>query len=44
MSKRLDHIEWKSDVMNNQIGDMDKSQPMMDRLINTTTATIDKLT
>ncbi|KAL3868233.1 hypothetical protein ACJMK2_041064 [Sinanodonta woodiana] len=32
--KRLDYIQWKSDVMNNQIGDMNKAQGMMDRLLN----------
>ena len=33
MNRRLDHIEWKSDVMKNKMEDMDKSQGMMDRLV-----------
>lgn len=43
VNKRLDHIEWKSDVMTNKMGDMDKSQGLMDRLVNNTTDAIVKL-
>ncbi|KAK3584816.1 hypothetical protein CHS0354_006233 [Potamilus streckersoni] len=41
--KRLDYIQWKSEVMNNQIGDMDKAQGMMDRLLNSAQNTIIEL-
>ncbi|WAR24311.1 CC178-like protein [Mya arenaria] len=33
VSRRMDHIEWKSEMMNNKMGDMDKSQGMIDRLL-----------
>lgn len=43
MKKRLDHIEWKTDVMNNKMEDMDKSQGMMDRLVANTTKALEEL-
>ncbi|XP_052254970.1 coiled-coil domain-containing protein 178-like [Dreissena polymorpha] len=44
VKKRIDHIEWKSDVMRNQMGDMDKSQGMMDRLLASSEIAITTLT
>ncbi|KAL4236342.1 hypothetical protein ACF0H5_004729 [Mactra antiquata] len=43
ISRRLDHIEWKSDVMKNKIEDMDKSQGMMDRLVGNTAKALEEL-
>lgn len=44
VNKRLDHMEWKSDVMRNKMEDMDKSQGMMDRLVTNTAKSLDTLT
>lgn len=44
VNKRLDHMEWKSDVMKNKMEDMDKSQGMMDRLVTNTAKSLDTLT
>jgi len=44
VSKRLDHIEWKTEMMQNQMGDMDKSQGMMDRLLASSKNAIETLT
>lgn len=43
VSRRLDHIDWKSDVMRNKMDDMDKSQGMMDRLTATTSKALEEM-
>ncbi|XP_046357907.2 coiled-coil domain-containing protein 178-like [Haliotis rufescens] len=44
LDKHLDHIQWKSDMMNKKIEDMDASEIMMKKIINKTEKIIDKLT
>ncbi|XP_046576697.1 coiled-coil domain-containing protein 178-like [Haliotis rubra] len=44
LDKQLDHIQWKSDMMNKKMEDMDASENMMKRVINSTDKIIDKLT
>ena len=36
-------MEWKADVMKNKMDDMDKSQGMMDRLVDTTSKALETL-
>lgn len=44
LNKRLDHMEWKTEQMERQMGDWDREQGTMDKLTNNTQKAIDELT
>lgn len=43
LDKRLDHIAWKTILMNNKTEEMDGAQTMMERVCKKTEAAIEEL-
>ena len=43
LEKRIDHMEWKADMMNKNMDDMNNSNKMMTRSMAKTQVIIDKL-
>lgn len=43
LSKRLDHITWKSEMMEKKMADMESSTQMMNKVIATTQEAINDL-
>lgn len=42
-TKRLDHIAWKSEMMQKKMADMESSSQMMNKVIATTQESLDDL-
>ena len=40
VDKQLDHIDWKSDMMNKKIEEMDGAQAMMSKVLTKTEAAV----